>query len=381
MFIPLNLFVDRTTPLAPLGMLDSSMALRSAMRDVLSGFSSQKIVDFRFRDNADRIMGGLSFNAGLLYDEGGKHQWTFNSGSNADTLLVDDDGLYTSRTAAYLLTHFHADYAGTPHKITAFNPSGRRVVMALALKVTTAATPGLEGNFLFVDTTSGNADKLGWYFNYSSNVLLRRSGPGYGTLKTLAAGDLNKWHLLLCSLEGTTITHRWIGGLTDTLQSNSGGAAFSGTCDRLWLPVGTNFRVGMVQVASYTGTNDAGVAGTGASDVTATLFDAEHRCGVANVEGDTIRVSGSGDVAIELLDARRGVWVNTDGSIGTELRVWLTNPSATRLRVPPFTAMRPVLKNTGVANADSLASLTSCEAWYDPPRAARARPPVQRLRR
>lgn len=385
--IPLCNFVDRSNREAPKGLILSSGGLTSPMRDVLATFTGQKLVDFRPRDCSEFIQGGPSY-ALQIADSHAGHPFVLENLNNPEQLAFDDNGWYTTKNTTYVfrLTPY-ADYATTtPNKIDQVNCDGKRSVMVAAIYLDSMPTSNFSPlTFGFIDTTDSNNYRHGVYMAYISSAHAIRRANGDGVLKTLGAGDVGKWHLLVAVKEGTTITHRWLGGATASLGTNAAGPAYPSSdprlTDRLQIPINSYGRVGLIQVANYTGNNDAGVAGTAQGDLDYTLFEPEHVCGDYDDPGRTIIFSCTGQVAFEVY-THRG-WSNTDGSSGSANRVWYDTGSFEVRCAAPFTRLRPVLKNSGLLNADTRGVLTSCRVRDDVSRRGRGsvRAPLRRVRR
>lgn len=360
--IPLSYFVDRSDLTRPKGFILSTGKLSSPLKNPLTGkFDTQLLFDMRFRDCANEMYCGLSFNQ-YFTDHACGHPFIADNGNNQNILFYDDDGFYINNTTSSTFVNniFNSKADGTGSYIDQFNVNGKRTVLLVALKIKQLPTTMPPLNVYFIN--AAGSVFYGFLIDDSAGSIIARPGHSGTAFKTFNSNDVDKWHLIVMTKETTNaITFRWLGGSTTTLSSSTGST--SGDTHRVRIPLTNMARIGFVASAVYTGTNDAGATGIAQADINYELFDEEHVCDSYATEGNSITFEATGEVAWQFLNSNN-TWVNEEG--GTDL---IFNGSRgetnqfTFEEIGTFQSIRPVLKNYGLMFADENSTLNSVNVY------------------
>lgn len=361
MKIPLSHFVDRSNPMVPVGLLVPT-GLTSAMRNPLYGnYTNQITLDYRPRDNANfstaRTTYGLKTT--MVQNEVWHPQCHLSTdGLNVSSVYPINALLPPTDIDRWSFTVNHNVVIVVAYKISSLVP-----VYTGGQEVNSLIGPSDPDGFTsYLMRVSGGGHRI-WHWNkYASHYVVGNAEDVYTT------NSLNKWlvfflskrhdaasrtHVICQNVAGGQFGSTPLGSSFTIADSNS-----LGSCSKLYVGAHPHLTLGFQSVAIYLGNNDAGVNGTDPTDIDWSIFDSEHVCNHYDVSGSTISFSNEGEVAFEIY--HNGNWVNTDGSSGAENRQFYS-AGYNVLNCPSFTAIRPVLRNTGTLNADVQAKLL----WVD----------------
>jgi hypothetical protein len=358
MNIPLSNFVDVSDPLMPKGNWISS-GLRSAMSnplisttDTSINYRSQIVFNHRTRD-----LPNVAANLETVRYAG------LGSQSYGTNFLRNDEGVGDTGVSA---TGYYDGWSTSESWDMLSSASGNdTIVCVAAIKIISRSTwtsttrPGTKigfgstgDHFYLLGTENGNV-----YARYTAT-----SGDDLWPLAfNIGTASNNKWMIVALTFKKNDISKCNIyvkGGeranlLTVNASTLSNFKAAMSSPQVLLSPGGSGMWGGFATTAVYHGNNDAGVSGLESTHIGWNLFDAEHVCGSCEVTGNVITFSCTGSVAWEIY--YNGTWHNTDGSAS---RVFYTTGSHT-IATQQFTALRPVLQNTGLLNADTQSSIQS----------------------
>jgi hypothetical protein len=193
------------------------------------------------------------------------------------------------------------------------------------------------------------------------------SGDPCPNIATLNSSSYNKWVLAAITFKRNSIADCNVylkGGQFSTLTkiNASSLASFNVAMagfNQVYHPAGSAMVGAFSTAACYTGNNDAGRTGLAEADIEWNLFEEEHECRAYAICGNRLVFRCVGEVTFDI--KINGIWCNINGQaldIGKTNRSFSPTGEHTVSSVFAFSEIRPVLRNTGLLNADVNAVLT-----------------------
>lgn len=336
MIIPLNYFVDRRPATGPKGHLIVS-GLTSPMRNPLASVLPDNVIlDYRPRDYASVFP---------IYDIK-RFEYSISYGyTNND--FHEDFGLSKSVYSAggyFAFTDYDYLY-NSPFAVSEYG---------MAMLAIVKATESQEGTsypgFLQLSQLSPTPNRI--FYCRVSPTAAAFYDLGDGALHTVGTSptwdddlSLNKWIIMLVTMDNSAFLNFSVKGGQWSNVSTTGSLTPSNLANvqSIGIPWTKGLYTALATYAVYDATDPDPV-----DSMEWTVFESEHTCAEYSVTARQIYFACSGNVAWEAY--YDGGWHRSSFGTGEQL-----------VTFPQFTAIRPVLQNSGLLNADANAVINWVE--------------------